>query len=168
MYTTPFTPRGKICAPEFPVEVLGVLRLDWLQAHDFLWTNHWKEALVEQRWCPSVAHIKILLRNFMHSQGNPRTIGMKAEDSQHIHPTVACTAPASSLRHSPGAWAWAGGQTGASQWSSSVFFVFNPSREVEDKNHAGDLRVGYISEGSALGVSLIQFAAFSRKLFSVP
>lgn len=96
----------------------------------------------------------------MHSQGNPRTIGTKAEDSQHVHPTVACTAPASSLRHR-GAWAWAGGQTGASQRSSSVFFVFNPSREVEDKNHAGDLRVGYISEGSGLAVSFIQFAAFS-------
>lgn len=49
-----------------------------------------------------------------------------------------------------------------------MFFVLRPSREVQDKNHAGDLKAGSILEGVGLAVSLIQFAAFSRKLFSVP
>lgn len=58
-----------------------------------------------------------------------------------------------------------------SRGQSLTFFSFlcpRAQQQVQDRNHAGDLRVSSISVGSVLAISLIQFAALAQKLFSVP
>lgn len=153
----PFTAREKIYIPEFLLEVSRCTWIGLVYCTQFSLNYSLKRIISLAQVMCTFHRIHQLLRNLRDSQWNPRTIGKK-EHCQQECTTVAFMGTIFIMKAHKKAGL---GQYIKRNYPSSDFSVLRPGREVEDKNHAGDL----IIFQRALAISLVQLQHFCENSF---